>query len=709
MKKKIRKVISLAASLATVASVNVAILSESASKLRASETDPNMCKSILFDHSVLKSGSDTKEADIVYFGHLTDDERSAVPYRVIGYDKGGCVSMDASRNAVVLYSNASLFNSKFNEDRTMKNTYKRSTLQNAIIKYTNECLSEQERSAILTKDLPLSFYTANYGCGGVAGGSPALDQLMWPLSTGEAYGLPSEIRAEEDTVLCSPGKPDDQSTIYDRYDTVACIDNSVGQGHIVNDGVDIENDFKVRLGVSVRFSNILMLSAVSEDKGKFSGETGADALKAVEEYDTSGISSWKLTLKDGSRNAFKASLTDNDSVKAGKKISFNYEGAKSGENEFVSIILASAENPDQALYYGRIVNNSESGTAEVTIPSDLRGNYILKIYSEQYNGANCTDLASAFTNINISVYQTASITEKPVVIENLVYNGKMQTLVTEGKAVNGTMQYKLGEDGQYSEEIPAAKDAGEYTIYYKVFGTDGFADCSEHSLKTTISKAQAAVTPDNIEKVMGKEDPALTAKVIGLADGDTADMVTYTISRVAGEDEGIYQINTDGKKDQGNYEVSFGTGAFTIKEGEIIYTISDNMNGSYNIGCKKDLVITVKRNVNDQKTFDNYTGSTIDDKKVTKEQGTAEKGSLILTLKSSHLDTLSEGEHKIKVSFTDGEALATIYIGKVKGKSLPKTGDTSKDKNPLATMLIISSVAGIAAVVTTSKKRHDHK
>lgn len=108
MKKKIRKVISLAASLATVASVNVAILSESASKLRASETDPNMCKSILFDHSVLKSGSDTKEADIVYFGHLTDDERSAVPYRVIGYDKGGCVSMDASRNAVVLYSNVSI-------------------------------------------------------------------------------------------------------------------------------------------------------------------------------------------------------------------------------------------------------------------------------------------------------------------------------------------------------------------------------------------------------------------------------------------------------------------------------------------------------------------------------------------------------------------------------------------------------------------------
>ena len=203
----------------------------------------------------------------------------------------------------------------------------------------------------------------------------------------------------------------------------------------------------------------------------------------------------------------------------------------------------------------------------------------------------------------------------------------------------------------------------------------------------------------------GKEDPALTAKVSGLADGDTADMISYTISRVAGEDECIYQINTDGKKDQGNYEVSFGTGAFTIEEGEIIYTISDNMNGSYNIGCKKDLVITVKRNINDHKTFDNYKESTIDGKTVTKEQGTTTKGSLVLTLKSSYLDTLSEGEHKIKVSFTDGEALATVNIGKVKGKSLPKTGDTSVDKTPLAWMLIITAAAGITMTVLIEKKR----
>ena len=707
MKKKIRRVISLAASLATISSINVAILSNETATVLAAENEPDMSRSIVFDHSVLKDGSDTKDADIVYFGNLGDDEKTAVPYRVIGYDRTGCVSTDASYRAVVLYSDISLFTSKFNEDPAKKNAYHESTLHNAVKDYTKKGLSEQERSAILLKDLPVSLYTENYGCGGVAGGWPVWDQLMWPLSTGEATGLPSEIRAIEDTVLCSPGKPDDPNTVNVPNNLIACIDNSdTEKGRIINDGVDIGNDFKVRLGVSVKFSNIVMLSAVSDGKGKISGETGPDALKAVEDYDLSGISSWKMTLKDGSRNKFRASLTGDGTVEAGKKVSISYENAKNGANEFVSVMLFDAKAPDRVLYYGRIAQDSVSGTADVTIPSGLYGKYVMKIYSEQYNGEKLTDLASSFVCIDLTVIQPASVLESPVALDGLAYNGKEQALIIPGCAVNGSMKYKIGEDGTYSEDVPKAKNAGEYKVYYKVFGNDGFADIEEHAISVFISKAHATVTPDNILKVKGKEDPALTAKVSGLADGDTADMISYTISRVAGEDEGIYQINTDGKKDQGNYEVSFGTGAFTIEEGEIIYTISDNMNGSYNIGCKKDLVITVKRNINDHKTFDNYKESTIDGKTVTKEQGTTSKGSLVLTLKSSYLDTLSEGEHKIKVSFTDGEALATVNIGKVKGKSLPKTGDTSVDKTPLAWMLIITAAAGITMTVLIEKKRH---
>ena len=121
MKKKIRRVISLAASLATISSINVAILSNETATVLAAENEPDMSRSIVFDHSVLKDGSDTKDADIVYFGNLGDDEKTAVPYRVIGYDRTGCVSTDASYRAVVLYSDISLFTSNFNAYRFIYN------------------------------------------------------------------------------------------------------------------------------------------------------------------------------------------------------------------------------------------------------------------------------------------------------------------------------------------------------------------------------------------------------------------------------------------------------------------------------------------------------------------------------------------------------------------------------------------------------------
>ena len=45
----------------------------------------------------------------------------------------------------------------------------------------------------------------------------------------------------------------------------------------------------------------------------------------------------------------------------------------------------------------------------------------------------------------------------------LTYNGAEQALVTAGKTTGGTMLYRLG-DSEWSEQIPTAKNAGEYTV-----------------------------------------------------------------------------------------------------------------------------------------------------------------------------------------------------------------------------------------------------
>ena len=68
----------------------------------------------------------------------------------------------------------------------------------------------------------------------------------------------------------------------------------------------------------------------------------------------------------------------------------------------------------------------------------------------------------------------------------LTYNGSEQALVTAGKTTGGTMLYRLG-DSKWSEQIPTAKNAGEYTVWYKVQGNTEYADVAEQSLTVTIS------------------------------------------------------------------------------------------------------------------------------------------------------------------------------------------------------------------------------
>ncbi len=65
------------------------------------------------------------------------------------------------------------------------------------------------------------------------------------------------------------------------------------------------------------------------------------------------------------------------------------------------------------------------------------------------------------------------ISAAPTPNADLVYNGEEQELVKPGTATGGTMQYSL--DGrEWNDTIPAAKDAGTYTVYYKVAENENY-------------------------------------------------------------------------------------------------------------------------------------------------------------------------------------------------------------------------------------------
>ena len=69
---------------------------------------------------------------------------------------------------------------------------------------------------------------------------------------------------------------------------------------------------------------------------------------------------------------------------------------------------------------------------------------------------------------------------EPTPVDNLVYSGQAQQLIHPGSLQGKTVYYKLGESGEYSENIPTATEVGIYTIYYKVEGDENYNDFESH-------------------------------------------------------------------------------------------------------------------------------------------------------------------------------------------------------------------------------------
>lgn len=82
-------------------------------------------------------------------------------------------------------------------------------------------------------------------------------------------------------------------------------------------------------------------------------------------------------------------------------------------------------------------------------------------------------------------------TAKPII----GYTGSAQELINAGSATGGTIWYKLGTDGTYTESIPTATDVGTYYVYYKVIGDANHNDIEETGpIEVTITDAVATIT-----------------------------------------------------------------------------------------------------------------------------------------------------------------------------------------------------------------------
>ena len=116
--------------------------------------------------------------------------------------------------------------------------------------------------------------------------------------------------------------------------------------------------------------------------------------------------------------------------------------------------------------------------------------------NDDYAVSYASVTGKATIKVNKAAIPSGAITA-PGVINNLVYkidDDTPQVLHTTGDVENsyGTMKYTLGDpesaDADWSERPIASRNAGEFTVYYKVFGDENHLDSAYGEISCSIAK-----------------------------------------------------------------------------------------------------------------------------------------------------------------------------------------------------------------------------
>ena len=183
-----------------------------------------------------------------------------------------------------------------------------------------------------------------------------------------------------------------------------------------------------------------------------------------------------------------------------------------------------------------------------------------------------TNYADITLTVNVNATNKLVPTVTVPTANALTYNGAEQALVTAGKTTGGTMLYRL-DGSKWSEQLPTAKNAGKYTVWYKVQGNAEYADVAEQSLTVTVAKKSVTVTALDKSAYTGSTAPDLSSpkadkdyKVEGLVGADTlSGTVTLTYAQTPDMSKtGQTKINITGTLSNDNYAITYVPGTLTV-------------------------------------------------------------------------------------------------------------------------------------------------
>lgn len=348
---------------------------------------------------------------------------------------------------------------------------------------------------------------------------------------------------------------------------------------------------------------------------------------------------------------------------------------------------------------------------------------------------NCAQNGIITVTAHWDTATSATITKAPEAI-NPTYSGKAQALVTAGEAMNGTMNYAIGDSSTtapasgWGTDVPEAIQTGTYYVWYKAIGDKGYSDSGAKCVTAEITKATpAAPAAPTAESVT---DSSVTLK--------KTDGYQYSMDGTTWQDSNVFSgLNRDTEytfyqriAGDANHEPSPASAGTKIRTGSAVYSVIEGGDEEYTKESGKNVTYKIVRTPDNELALQKYSSTAVDAKTVSEDYLKEESGSLILTVKSAYLDTLSEGEHKVKVSFTDGSAETTLKIKAApapseeptpsptlaptptptpgptatpKPKPVPKTGDEGKPMLWLGLMLLGLVVIGSEGVIRSRRYR----
>jgi hypothetical protein len=212
------------------------------------------------------------------------------------------------------------------------------------------------------------------------------------------------------------------------------------------------------------------------------------------------------------------------------------------------------------------------------------------VYTYTFTGVG--NYAGNFTKtytINKAEIDPEGITA-PVAVEGLVYSAADQTLIAAGAATTQfgevlPVLYNLA-GGEFAEELPQAKNAGNYEVNFKVDGGQNYIDVVAGPVANVkIAKAPVVVTAESVERTyngvagLHTEEPELIFS--GFKGEDTKDVVAG-IAPVsvenANKNVGVYNliVNTENlSADNYSFAAAEIQGTLTINKADLTFTFND--------------------------------------------------------------------------------------------------------------------------------------